>query len=168
VIRTSILVLALAAGVGVQGVEAQHRLGGGIHYLRTVDNISDDDSVDLNRNSVSLVVSSLWDFGLIAVDGQVEYMFDYVGTGDPLWQPQVWGLLGDLIYGGLGVGIGYTDGEWLDDPFYAIRAGVDLPLGGAGLDLYGTYRFQGAPEFEDLTGDNLNSVTFAALIRFVM
>lgn len=162
-----LLVATMLVGTGSNAsAESQQWLGGGIHYLRNLGDISDDGNVDLNQNSFSLLASGKRDFGLLAFDGQLEYIFDYIGTGEPMWQPSAWLLVGRFIYGGAGIGIGHTDGEWQDNPFYALRAGVDLPLGGMELDLYASYRFQSAQELKDLTGEDLDSLTFAALLRF--
>jgi hypothetical protein len=62
--------------------------------------------------------------------------------------------------------IGYTDGDWQKNPFYALRAGVQFPLGGLALDGYASYRLQKNKEIEDITGEDLDSITFAALLRF--
>jgi hypothetical protein len=74
--------------------------------------------------------------------------------------------MGNLIYGGVGMGIGYTNNEWQTNPFYALRAGVNLPLGKRAIDLYATYNFQSDKELENLTGEDLDSATFAAILRF--
>jgi hypothetical protein len=166
--RISLLLALLVAVVGAESVQAQLRVGGGIHYLRNLGDITDDGSVDLSQNSVSIVGSALFDLGLISLDGQLEYVFNYVGTDEALWQPSAWALLGGLVYGGAGIGIGYTDGEWQEAPFYALRAGVDLPLGSVDLDAYASYRFQGDPAIEALTDEDLDSITFAVLLRFAL
>jgi len=168
ILRWTLSLALLTALVGAESAQAQLRLGGGIHYMRNLGDITDDGNIDLSQNSVSIVGSALFDLGLVSLDGQVEYIFNYVGTDEALWQPSAWALLGGLVYGGAGIGIGYTDGAWQNDPFYALRAGVDLPLGGVDLDAYATYRFQGDPDFEALTGEDLDSITFAVLLRFAL
>ena len=80
--------------------------------------------------------------------------------------PSGWALLGSMIYAGAGMGIGHIDGEWQSDPFYALRAGVNLPLMAFKLDLYGTYNFWNNDDFKDATGEDLDSITFAAVLRF--
>jgi hypothetical protein len=171
---TWILVLTL---VGLGPVEAQAQagteaqgtvsFGGGLHYLRNLGDITNDDAIDLSRNSFALVGSVKGAFGGFGVDGQVGYIFDYVGTGEPAWEPSIWGLLGSFVYGGAGIGWQYHDGDWSDEPFYALRAGVALPLGSTELDVYGSWRFQGSEDFENLTGEDLDSITFAAILRFI-
>jgi hypothetical protein len=154
--------------LGVATAEAQFSLGGGIHYNRNLGDITNDGQIDLSQNSVSLLASGAYDLGLLKLDGQVEYIFDHVGTDEAMWQPSLWLLAGGLVYGGAGIGVGYTDGEWQSDPFYALRAGVDLALGGVDLDVYGSYRFQGSEDLESLTGEDLDSITFAAIVRFAL
>lgn len=159
--------LGLFLGGGV--AQAGSRLGGGLHYLRNLGDIKQDTSggdLDLSQDSFGLVGSYQFVTPLVKIEGDVEYIFDHVGTGEAMWEPSVWGLMGNLIYGGIGMGIGYTNDEWQNNPFYALRAGVDLALGGMDLDLFATYRFQSDPNFEELTGEDLDSLTFAALLRF--
>lgn len=164
-----IALAAIALGVPLnQAGAADRSLGGGIHYLRNLGDISDGGKLDFSQNSVSLVASGKSDYGLLKVDAQLEYVFDYVGTGKAMWEPSLWLLAGRQIYGGAGIGIGYTDGAWQTNPFYGLRAGVVVPLGGLGLDVYATYRFQKAKELQNLTGEDLDSLTFAALLRFAL
>ena len=148
--------------------DAQHRLGGGIHYLRNLGDITEDEDLEFSQDSFSLIGSYQYSMTMFKIEAQVEYIFDYVGTGEPMWEPSAWGLIGigRLLYGGAGIGIGNTDGEWQQNPFYALRAGVDFPLSNLNLDLYATYRFQSDQGLEDLTGEDLDSLTFAAILRF--
>lgn len=162
----SILIAAAVIVFCVGTADAGRSFGAGIHYLRNLGDITDDDAVDLNQDSFSLLASMKNNRGILTIDTEVEYVFDYIGTGNEMWQPSLWVLVGQTLYGGGGIGIGYTDGDWQKNPFYALRAGVVLPLGGMGLDLYGSYRLQRNQEIEDLTGEDLDSVTFAALLRF--
>ena len=162
----SILVVAALMVTCLWAAPAEAGIGLGVHYLRNLGDISEDDDIDLSQDSFSLLASFKNKAGMLNLDGQVEYIFDYIGTGNEMWQPSLWLLLGQMIYGGAGIGIGYTDGDWQKNPFYALRAGVEFPLGGLALDGYGTYRLQSNQELSDLTGEDLDSVTFALLLRF--
>lgn len=160
-------VVVLMGLVTVGGTaRAGSSIGGGLHYLRTLGDITNDGAFDLNQDSFSLLGSFQTDMGPLKLDGQVEYVFDYLGTEEPMWVPSAWALVGQTIYGGAGIGIGHTDGEWQTNPFYALRAGVQVPLGGMALDAYTSYQFQSGADLEDLTGEDLDSLTFAALLRF--
>jgi hypothetical protein len=143
--------------------DAGSSIGGGVHYLR---NLGDIKAYGYEENSFSLMASYQMAGPLLKFEADVEYIFDFAGTGEAMWEPQAYLLVGGLIYGGAGIGIGYVDGDWQDDPFYALRAGVDLPLGGFNLDLFASYRFQSDEQLESLTGDDLDSMTFGALMRF--
>jgi hypothetical protein len=142
------------------------RLGGGIHYLRTVGDIKDNDQFD--ENAIGIMASATYGFAMLRVEGDVEYIPDWGGTDEAMWEPQAYALIGDLIYGGLGTGIGYIDGEWQSEPFFALRAGVDFVLAGLDLDVFGTYRFQKEEDLKGLGSDDINAITFGALIRFGM
>jgi hypothetical protein len=142
------------------------RIGGGLHYLRNLADIQDDSGIDWDNNSFGIIGSFQHQTTLLKLEADVEYVFNYAGTDEAMWIPSGWALLGQTIYAGAGIGVGYIDGEWQNDPFYALRAGVDLPLGGMSLDVFGTYQFQKDEDFEDLTGEDLDSVTFAAVLRF--
>jgi hypothetical protein len=140
-------------------------IGGGVHYLHNVNDI-DNNGVDLDKNSIGVVGSLMGGFSLLKLEGQVEHISNYLGSNEAMWIPQGWALLGSVVYAGAGIGIGHIDGDWQNDPFYALRAGVNLPLGPVSLDTYGTYHFWNDDAFNDVNGDDLDSVTFAALLRF--
>jgi len=163
-----LLVAAIGVTVAASPAKAGHRLGGGLHYLRNLADIEDDPSIEWDKNSFGFIGSYQYDGGLLKVEGDVEYVFDYAGSGEAMWTPSAWLLAGKLIYGGAGIGIGHIDGDWQSDPFYALRAGVDIPLSTFSLDIFGTYQFQSDQDLEDLTGEDLDSATFAAILRFAL
>ena len=155
------LVLAVALAAPAQ---AGQRIGGGVHYLKTLGDIKDTPEFD--DNAFGFLASYQYATAMFKVEGDVEWILDYGGSSNALIQPQAYLLLGDMIYGGAGIGIGYFDGEWWSDPFYALRAGVDFTLGGLDLDAYALYRFLDTEVFEDFGTQDLDSITFGALIRF--
>jgi hypothetical protein len=160
-------VLLIVAASSMTSTIAHAGLGVGLHYLRNLGDIDSDESLDLSKDSFGIIGSlKKTGAGLLSFEGQVEYIFDYAGTGDDMWIPSGWLLAGKFIYGGAGIGVGHIGGEWQSDPFYALRAGVNLPLGGLSLDAYGTYQFWDDDALHDLTGEDLDSVTFAAVLRF--
>lgn len=160
-----LLVVSLVlAGALAAPALAAGRFGGGVHYLTTLGDIKDDDEFD--ESALGFLASYQHDFVILKVEGDVEWILDFGGTGNALIQPQAYALLGDFIYGGVGIGTGYFDGEWWSEPFYALRAGVDFNLGGMDLDAYALYRFQNTDVFENLEDVDLNSITFGAQIRF--
>ena len=165
--RRSIVFLALilllsAAAAGPVGAELY--IGGGIEYLRTLGDIKDEDEFD--PNALGFIVSLLGDAGPIRLEGDLEWIPDFGGTGENLIQPQAYAMIGTLIYGGAGIGTGYFDGEWWEEPFYALRAGANLKLAGIDLDVFALYRFLDAEVLEELGESDLDSITFGAMIRF--
>ncbi len=166
--RSAFTVVVLMCALLVAGMpgtaESGSSIGGGIHYLRTLGSIKDNSEWD--PDAVGFLVSYQYDLPIGRLEADVEWIPDYGGTDEALIQPQAWGLIGGLIYGGAGIGIGYWDGDWQDNPFYALRAGVDLGLGPVTLDAFASYRFQTSKVFEDIDEDDLNSITFGAIVRF--
>jgi len=155
----ALLVLGFAAGAS-----AGMRLGGGIHYLRTVGDLKDTPEFD--ANSLGFLGALKYKGGLFTVEGAVEVIPDYVGSDKVLWQPQAHLLIGGLIYGGAGIGIGYMSDFGWQDPFYALRAGVDFMLGPVDLDVFASYRFQKSDDLAVLEQDDLDAITFGVLINF--
>ncbi len=161
------MILAVAALCVLFTASASHAglsLGAGIHYLKTVGDIKDSPAFD--ENAYNLVASAQMSLLMFKVEGDVEWVPDYGGFDESLLMPQVLVLFGGLIYGGAGIGSGYIDGEWFDKPFYALRAGVNLPLGPVGIDINASYRFMSTKVFESVDEDDLDSITFGAIVRF--
>lgn len=163
VIATLAAALLLPAFAG--DAAAGGRLGGGVHYLKNLGDIEDN---GFDSNAFSILGSYQWAGPLLKVEADVEYVFDFFGTDEGAWMPQAYLLVGGLIYGGAGIGMTYFDGDWASDPFYNLRGGVDLPLGGMGLDVFATYQFWNDDDLESLTNDDWDSITFAAVLRFGM
>ena len=164
VLLAAALTLICVANVASAG---GNRIGGGLHYLRNLADIKNDPTIQWDNNSFGILGSFQHSTaGLLKLEADVEYIFDYAGSNKSMWIPEGWALAGQMFYGGVGIGIGHINGDWQSDPFYALRAGVDLPLTKMDLDVFGSYQFQKDEDLKKLTGDDLNSVTFAAVARF--
>jgi hypothetical protein len=141
------------------------KLGAGVHYMKTVGSISD--TPEFNSDALNLLVAGKLGLGLIAIEGDSEWALDYGGSDKTLWIPQVFGLV-DLrrIYGGVGIGSGYFDGEWFNNPVYTLRAGINLPLGRLSLDINANYQFISSSALEGLGSEDLDTVTLGATAWF--
>jgi len=140
-------------------------LGVGAHYMETVGSIKD--APDFDTSALNLLVGARKGLGLITLELDSEWAFDFGGSSHTLWMPQAFALLGPgLIYAGAGIGTGYIDGEWFDNPTYALRAGVNLPLGRLKLDVNAAYQFMSSKSFETIDSEDLDSITFGALLWF--
>jgi len=162
IILSTVLGILLIGGLCDQA-RCEYRLGGGLHYLRTLGDIKDADKFD--EDALGFLVSYQKVFSSLRFEGDVELIPDFGGSDKMLLQPQAWVLLGSLIYVSGGIGIGYFDGDWQDNPFYAIRAGVDLAVGGLNLDGFASYRFQSSTVFEDLDQNDLDALTLGVIVR---
>lgn len=158
-----LVVISVCLGGIVDAVDAGHRFGGGLHYLRTVGDIKDDPNWD--ENAVGIIASYQYAPGLLKLELDLEWVPNYGGS-ESLIEPQAWLLVGGLIYGAGGIGIGYIDGGWQSNPWYGLRLGGNLKLGSIGLDIFASYRFQSSSDLEGFDSSDLDSVTFGAILRF--
>lgn len=144
----------------------RHFFGAGVNYLRTVGELKDDDDWDNdNLSYVGIYQYAPSPFARLAVE--LEHIPD-VGPDedDTIWQPQAYALIGSAIYAGVGIGMSYMDDEWADDPFYALRAGIDLELvPSLHLDIHANYRFQEIDEVDDLDSEDADQIMFGAAAR---
>jgi hypothetical protein len=165
-LKSTLLACLVAAGVLFQAgtAGAELRLGGGVHYLHTLGDIKDADEFD--ENAIGIMASVTYGRAMFRVEADVEFIPDFGGSEEAMWQPQAYALVGGLIYGGVGAGIGYIDGDWQSQPFFALRAGADFVLADLDLDAFATYRFQKEEDLKALGSDDLDTITFGLLIRF--
>ena len=141
------------------------RLGAGVHYMTVLGDIKDDPNFD--ENAFAFIASADFKVPLVRIEGDVEFIPDYHNSSETMIQPAVYGLLGNLIYGGIGTGIGYMDKSGWQKAFFALRAGVNFDLlPRVGLDVFASYQFQDAGDLENLSGDSLDSLTFGAIAHF--
>lgn len=164
-IALAVAVLALMFTSGAKA-EASKRLGGGVHYWKTLDKL---DLKDVDENGLSWVVS--FQYGsesLIKLQTDLEiFPKRFAGMEHPAYAPCALVLAGHTIYGGLGIGTFYYDGEFADKPFYVLRAGVDLELlPTIYLDINGNYRWDNWKGLGKAVKDiDTDTITLGAAIR---
>jgi hypothetical protein len=118
------------------------RLGGGLHYWKTLDKV---DVKDVDENGLSWIVSFQYgSTSIVKLQTELEiFPKRFGGTEHPVYAPCALVLAGKTIYGGLGIGTYYYDGEFADKPFYVLSAGVDLELlPSIYLDINANYRWE--------------------------
>jgi hypothetical protein len=151
------LAAAVLAGLAVPA-SAEHGLGLGANYWRTVDEIAANS--DFDRSGVSYYLTYRYKTeSWLFFDAQLERMPEgYMASTNAVYAPQLFlGLKISMIYGGVGAGMFYSDGDWKDDPFYVFRAGVDLNvLPMLYLDINANYRFT---DWKELNRDDINKDT---------
>lgn len=144
---------------GTARAEIHNRIGIGANYWKTLDNI---DVKDFDENGLSYYLSyQLIPAGLLKFELDLEMLPDgYAGSEDPVFSPQGFIILGAGIYAGLGVGTYYTDGDFSSDPFFTLRAGLDIHvLPYIWLDINANYRFEDWNDIssvdEDISSDTI-------------
>ena len=165
--RILIALMSLVVAVAIAAPATAGQFGVGLHYLRTLD---DQGFKDFDQNNFSLFGSITIPVAIVRVEGQLEWTPNYIGSDEHLFQPAAYGLMPiGPIYGGVGIGIGYLTGDgagWATNPFYALRAGIDLGLGGFAVDVFASYRFQSASFADGVSNIDLDALTLAAQIKF--
>lgn len=161
--------LAAMVLAGVTGsASADHAIGAGANYWRTMDDIRDNPEFD--RDGVSYYLSYQYrPVPVLFLEAQLERLPDgFMGVGEPVYAPQAYvGAKLLFLYGAAGIGKYYSDGEWADEFFYALRAGVDLTLlPFIHLDINANYRFT---DWGEVNGENIGTDTLmlGAAMRLV-
>jgi hypothetical protein len=143
---------------------ADHSLGAGIHYWRTVDDLGNG---SFDRSGAAGMLSYQYiPVGLFKLEADLEYFpKGFGGADDTAWSPQVYVILGNRLYGGVGAGVIYSssfDGE-LSDVFYAARIGTDFAvLPRTHLDINANYRFK---DWNQLDQADTDTITLGAVLR---
>lgn len=139
-----ILVLCGVLLFSVPSHAGNHRLGIGGHYWKSVDDIDISELTDdIKEDGYAMVVSYQYKPTLFGFQFDVEIADDQLtGLDETVYSPQIFMIVGGLVYGGVGIGTHYTDGEFTDEPFYALKAGLDFELlPRLHLDINANYRF---------------------------
>lgn len=166
-------VLAAALGLSILALAApasaaEHRLGGGVHYWQTVDDLEDEGFDEIEEDGRSFVLSYQYvPAGLVKLQLDAEYFEEgFGGATEEALSPQLYLVLGNKLYAAVGVGLTYSD-EFEDswsDPFYAARVGLDLLLlPRTHLDINANYR---ADAFSELEEADTDAITLGAVLRF--
>lgn len=167
--RYGILWLAGLVLLGSREGWAEQRLGVGVHYLTTVDDLDLGEGED---DGMSYVFSYQYrPSGLLAFELEVEKLpDDWLGSVDTLYAPKALLLVGSGIYAGAGIGTYYADGKFADDPFYLLRAGLNWPLlPSLSLDINLNYQFdeyEGIDAIEEDVGSDTITLGASARIAF--
>lgn len=143
-----------------------HRIGLGVNYWKTIDNLDQDVTSDGFSYLISYQYAPVW---FVKIGTNLELFPDLANSTDPVFAPELFVTLGGLIYGGVGMGIYYHDGNWGDKPFYMLRAGLDLPvLPRLFLDLNVNYRFNDWNTLNFVDDIGTDTVHLGAAVRFVL
>ncbi|MFN2354304.1 MAG: hypothetical protein ABR512_07250 [Desulfopila sp.] len=156
----SIALMMILAAPFAQANEA--RIGGGANYWIAVDDI-DVDHVD--ENGFSFFGSYQYWMGPIGLEANLEFTPDKYGEN--AFSPQAFVLFGSAIYAGAGIGIEYLDGDFAEEPFFALRAGLNLEIvPDVYWDIYGLYRLNDTAELgNEATDIDSDTVFLGSAVR---
>lgn len=159
-----LIVLLFMALTACNSPAAEHRIGGGINYWVTFEDI-EFDSKKFDKNGVAYLASYQYWPGLLGLELDLEFLPDRFG--ESAIAPEAYILLGRSVYCGLGIGILYSDGNFAEEPFFALRAGLNLELlPGLYADIYGNYRFNDSVELQGKeTNIDTDTVFLGAVLR---
>lgn len=145
--------------------DSTHRIGGGVHYWVALDDI-DGDNVD--EDGYDLIFSYQYvNSGFFKIEADLGlHQEGYAGAEEMVWSPQAYFLIGKGLYGGAGIGINYSNGDFAKKPFYALRVGIDIEvLPSLFLDLNANYRFENW-DYDRIKEDvDIDTVTVGAILR---
>lgn len=140
------IIALMAAGLlsAEAHAESTTRLGGGVNYWVALDDIDLD---DVDEDGFSYLLSYQWRPGFLGMQADLEY-FDS-RFQNSAYAPAAYVVVGKGLYAAAGIGWVYEK-EWADDPFYALKVGLDLALTKRlYLDLGLSYRVEGGVDLGD-------------------
>lgn len=133
----------------VRAGDTDSRLGVGANYWVTIDNL---DANNVDDHGFSFLGTYQYWPSLLGLELDFEVLPDRFG--EDAYAPEAYVLVGGMLYVAGGVGIIYQNSEWAQDPFYAIRAGLNLELlPSFFLDINANYRFNDTTQFKDNSTD---------------
>ena len=148
--------------------QTSSRIGVGFHYWKA---LSDVDVDDVDEDGIGWVVSyKLVPSSLLNFQADIELLPEgYAGSDKSVFAPQVSVIAGSSLYAAVGIGMLYSDGDFSDDPFYALRAGADmqlLPKLFADINL--NYRFENWDYSEVKSNIDMDTLTVGAVVRIAL
>lgn len=154
--------LAVLFAVPAFAQDGAHRIGGGVNYWVSVDDVEVD---DVDEDGFSYLATYQYKPGVLGLGADVELLPDRFG--EDTYAGQAYLILGEGIYAGAGIGIVYADSEFADDPFFSFRAGLNLELlPGLLVDVYGQYRFESEEDLDDSATDiDTDTIYLGAALR---
>ena len=167
-IGTLVVTALLALLMGpTTAAAAEHRLGLGLHYWSAIDDLVED-LPGVEDSGVSWLGSYIFEVeGPLKFGVDLEYFGEgFGGSTSSAWAPQVFALIGNRFYGGVGIGITYSssfDGN-TSDPYFLARVGVDFPIfPRLTLDLNLNYQ---ADAFNQLDNFETSALTTGVIVRY--
>lgn len=143
----------------------EFRLGGGATYWVALEDI---DIENVEEDGFSYLASLQLRNPVAGLGLDLELMPERFG--EDTYCGQLYVVLGKGIYMGAGIGLTAVDGDVQDDPFYSLRAGLDIEiLTGLHLDLSVQYRFNDTSDLNDEERNiDTDTLYLGAVLRFTL
>lgn len=149
-------IFAALITVAAPSAMAEFEIGVGANYWYSVKEAKDK---DFDRDGLGWLISTRLRYGYIGIGLEVEQSPDnFKGDEEKTYYPAAYLILGKGIYAALGIGTYYRDGDFIDDTWYALRAGLEFPLliNNLTLDINANYRVE---KWSDMDKDKIDSDT---------
>lgn len=172
--KTSVLGAILAAAIILPfGASAANsggfEIGVGANYWYSIEDAIDK---DFDEDGLGWMLSTRWMltdyFGL---GFELERSPDnFIALEESMYAPSAHVIVGNKLYIGFGVGCYYYDGDFYENEWYNVRAGIKIELlPSVMVDLNVNYRADKFDELEDLD-DNVNAETlvFGGALRIAL
>lgn len=161
--KRTIVLMAMLGMVGAWmpalAGDGDHRLGGGVNYWKALDDIK---LGDIDEEGLSYVVSYQYRPSLVGFQLDFELLPDLYG--EDAFAPAAYVMVGTGLYLAAGIGVVNRDSKWANDPFYALKTGLDLELLPAiHLDLGLSYRFDSKTKLDSAVKDIDTDTLFMGL-----
>jgi hypothetical protein len=146
---------------------ADHRLGLGLHYWKSLDELAKD-FPGVSDSGVSWMASYQFrPAGLFKLEADLEYFRKgFGGSEGAAFSPQFFVLAGGKFYGGVGVGTTFASSfdNNSSSMFFMARAGLEITLvPGVHFDFNLNYK---SDVFSELDNFNSNALTLGVFVRF--
>ena len=135
-----------------------NRIGGGIHYWKTIDQLKKEHK-SIDDDGIAWVVSYQRVISMLKLEADLEiFPNGYGGSEDTAFSPQAFIGLGSAIYAAIGIGTVYASDldKTFSDPLFIGRAGLDLEIIPAlHLDINANYYFAKWEDWDDFDTDTI-------------
>jgi len=160
------LIVITVMFVSSVAAQPEHQVGVGAHYWKTLDEI-DLDEIDEEGLAWTLMYQ-YYTGALLKFEVDLEFLPEwYAASPERVIAPQVYALAGRTIYGGVGIGTYYSDGEYSQGPFFVFRVGYDIELvPSLHADIHANYRFDDWDMSEVEEEIDTDTITIGAAVRF--
>jgi hypothetical protein len=123
----ALLAFALAVPTLQAAAESNFQIGVGANYWVALEDAVDE---SFDEDGLGWMISSRYMFTpYFGLGLELERSPDnYIALEEPIYCPALYLILGKEIYAGVGVGTYFYDGDFIEDAFYALRAGLALEM----------------------------------------